>query len=358
MSTHWSDPGAEMVAPGVHRLPLPLPGDGLRAVNVYAIEDGDRIALVDAGWHREDAWDELGRGLAQFGAEVGDVSTVLVTHVHHDHYGQAPRLREASGAVVVLGEHERRSIVAIMDPEARVDAQLQGARLLRRNGAGELADELRRADMTRDGAPIGDTGRWELPDVFVADGRTIELSDRELEVVHTPGHTRGHVSFMDRAAGGLYAGDHVLPHITPSLGVEPFNDGLALGRYLTALARVRALPVSTVFPAHGPVFDDLAGRVDELLEHHEVRLRACEAAVRGGAHDGFAVAHVLRWTRRERHYDELDLFNRMLAVNETVAHLELLAAQGALTRSADEERVAYHLARPAPAPPETSPAAQ
>ena len=39
----WLEPGAHRVAPGVHRIPLPLPNDGLRAVNVYAIEDGDRL---------------------------------------------------------------------------------------------------------------------------------------------------------------------------------------------------------------------------------------------------------------------------------------------------------------------------
>src|ERR1700694_3466319 len=45
----WAEPGAYAVAPGVHRIPLPLPGDSLRAVNVYAIEDDKRIVLVDSG---------------------------------------------------------------------------------------------------------------------------------------------------------------------------------------------------------------------------------------------------------------------------------------------------------------------
>ena len=44
----WTEPGLFTVAPGVHRIPLPLPNDGLRAVNVYAIESGDDLVLVDA----------------------------------------------------------------------------------------------------------------------------------------------------------------------------------------------------------------------------------------------------------------------------------------------------------------------
>ena len=46
----WVTPGAFEVAPGVHRIPLPLPLDGLRAVNVYALRDGDGLVLIDAGW--------------------------------------------------------------------------------------------------------------------------------------------------------------------------------------------------------------------------------------------------------------------------------------------------------------------
>src|SRR4051794_27421460 len=44
----WTDPGLFTVAPGVHRVPLPLPTDGLRAVNVYVLEDGDGLVLIDS----------------------------------------------------------------------------------------------------------------------------------------------------------------------------------------------------------------------------------------------------------------------------------------------------------------------
>src|SRR5258708_16326569 len=115
----WTEPGAYEVAAGVHRIPLPLPGDALKAVNVYAVEDGDRLAVVDAGWHREDSWEALRSALAAIGAEPGDIRRVLVTHIHHDHYGQAPRMRAESGASVLLGEGERRSLTTILDPAQR-----------------------------------------------------------------------------------------------------------------------------------------------------------------------------------------------------------------------------------------------
>jgi hypothetical protein len=74
-------------------------------------------------------------------------------------------------------------------------------------------------------------------------------------------------------------------------------------------------------------------RIDELLAHHEQRLDATAAAVEGGAHTAFAAAHVLTWTRRHRTFDELDMFNQILAIHETMAHLRVLVERRWLRES-------------------------
>ena len=73
-SGDWTELGLFTVAPGVHRIPLPLPNDGLRAVNVYAIESGDDLVLIDAGWALAEtgglldaALDRIGRNSAEIG---------------------------------------------------------------------------------------------------------------------------------------------------------------------------------------------------------------------------------------------------------------------------------------------------
>jgi hypothetical protein len=73
-------------------------------------------------------------------------------------------------------------------------------------------------------------------------------------------------------------------------------------------------------------------RVDELLAHHEQRLIDTAEAIDKGASTGFEAANILTWTRRRRHFDELDLFNQVMAVNETMAHLEVLIERGWLRR--------------------------
>jgi glyoxylase-like metal-dependent hydrolase (beta-lactamase superfamily II) len=170
---------------------------------------------------------------------------------------------------------------------------------------------------------------WALPDEWLTE-TTVPVGTRQLDVVETPGHTRGHVVFHDVDARLLFAGDHVLPTITPSIGFEPVLSPDPLGNFLGSLATVRARPDAVLLPAHGSVTPSAHARIDELIAHHDQRLDETFAAVAAGAVSAWEVAGRLRWTRRGRSIDELDPFNQMLAVAETAAHLELLSSQGRL----------------------------
>ena len=106
---------------------------------------------------------------------------------------------------------------------------------------------------------------------------------------------------------------------------------------------MRRHDVERVLPAHGPDFAGLQERVDALLDHHATRLTACIEALRAGSTTAYQVAHQLHWTRRNRRYDELDLGNRILALTETIAHLELLVVQGTVAASQSGDLRLYEL---------------
>lgn len=165
-----------------------------------------------------------------------------------------------------------------------------------------------------------------------------------MSAVSTPGHTRGHFVFADLADGLLFAGDHVLPTITPSIGFEGDPSDQPLGDFLSSLAKVRALPDLRVLPAHGPVGMSSHTRVDELLEHHDHRLALCVEALRAGEQTAYQVATQLPWTRRSHELDDLDPFNASLATMETRVHLLLLVARGQVTRSVIDGQDVYRLA--------------
>jgi glyoxylase-like metal-dependent hydrolase (beta-lactamase superfamily II) len=324
----WTVPGVYRCAPGVHRIPLPLPNDGLRAVNVYALADGDGLTLVDAGWALAEARDALAAGLTALGAGLGDVRRFLVTHIHRDHYTQAVALRREYGMRVALGRGERPGLEVLNRP--RGERRPQQEQLLRA-GAHELVRELE-----RNGSQPEGLAEYEFPDEWIDDGAEIVVGEgspgqRVLEAVATPGHTRGHVVFADPAGELLFAGDHVLPRITPSIGLEPVPAASPLADFLTSLELVRSRPDAMLLPAHGPTGMRVHQRVDELIAHHAKRLDTTLAAVQEERSTGYEVAGVLLWTRRDTPFTELDLFNRMLATLETAAHLEVLAERELVT---------------------------
>lgn len=331
----WINPGAFQVAPGVHRIPLPLPTDGLRAVNVYAIEDPGGLVLIDGGWALEESRRQLETSLKELGFRLADITRFLVTHVHRDHYTQAIAVRREFGTRVSLGIGERHTLEVLTGP-GPADRPPQLARL-RACGAGPLIERLR-AIWTEGGHQLSE---WEMPDDWI-DGRTrVPLGGRELLAVPTPGHTRGHLVYADLPGGLLFAGDHVLPHITPSIGFESAPEASPLASYLDSLRLMREMPDLRLLPAHGPVTDSVHTRVDALLEHHDERLGACAAAVAAGSGTAYETARALTWTRRERRFDDLDVFNQMLATTETRAHLEVLTGQGRLSSVLEDGVVVY-----------------
>ena len=331
---HWTEPGAYRVADGVHRIPLPLPMDGLRAVNVYAIETEEGLTLVDGGWAIEESRQLLESSLRAIDHKVSDITRFLVTHVHRDHYTQAIAVRREFGAHVSLGIGDRPTIDFVNDTTSTADPNVAQ---LRRAGAFDLAADWARV-MSGHNRQLEN---FEVPDTWLSGDSALEVGSRRIDAVATPGHTQGHYVFADAAAGLLFAGDHVLPTITPSIGFEPIFADQPLRDFLGSLAKVRAMPDLTLLPAHGPVTGSSHARIDELVAHHDHRLELCLDAVRAGHGSAYDVAAELPWTRHHRSLRDLDVFNAALATLETFAHLELLAAQGRIDRSQEHETVVY-----------------
>ena len=324
----WSDPVAEDLGDGIFRLPLWLPDDGLRAVNVYAICEDDRIVLIDGGWAVAGSEAQLESLLHSIDRGLDEVDQILVTHVHRDHYTQAVAIRDRFGSTVALGEGEKPNLAKIQTSIAR--GGMPGlVEVLVRAGADDLLAGM-------PALPTQEQALWTDPDEWLRDGQVLTLGIRTLRAISTPGHTAGHLVYRDDDHDLLFAGDHVLPHITPSIGFEPAVVRWPLRDYLNSLALMHRDPDARLLPAHGPVTDSVHTRVDELLEHHARRLDDCYAVVRDGAETSYQAGSRLLWTRRAKAFDRLDWFNQSLAVAETAAHLDVLVLQGRLSATSTD----------------------
>jgi glyoxylase-like metal-dependent hydrolase (beta-lactamase superfamily II) len=321
-------PPVEQLADSLWSIPVPIPNNPLRYVSSYVFGSDSGLVLLDSGWGVEEAWLALVAGLESIGATPQDVRGVLVTHMHFDHAGLTGKLREASGAWIAMHPADRAILANGQMRDAQAAADSEGA-FLRRLGA--TADEAATA--------IGGPGRYAsftkmaLADRELVDGDLADVPGWRLRAIHTPGHTPGHLCFIDEDSRRLFSGDHVLPRITPNISLHQFDrdhDG-PLAQYLRSLAKVRDLETSEVMPAHEWRFRGLAERVDGITVHHEHRLEELLAAI--AAHPdatSWFLASQLTWSRS---WDQYNGFLRISAVTETAAHVVELVERGLVTSS-------------------------
>jgi glyoxylase-like metal-dependent hydrolase (beta-lactamase superfamily II) len=315
-------PPVEMVRSGIWSVPVPIPQNPLRYTLAYLIAAGDDLVVVDPGWESEAGWSTLVDGLAVAGARESDVRGVVVTHVHADHHGLSARLRAASGAWIAMHSAEVSSMPSRLftsQQDYSADADW-----LRSCGAPEevVAALAYDADMMEPFLAMAE------PDVLLEDGDLVPLTHRQLRVVWTPGHTPGHLCLHDEVEDVLLTGDHVLPRISPNIGLLPQVADLPLGDYLASLQKVSHYDSAEALPAHEYRFFGIADRVRVLQTHHEDRCGEILGVLgRNGDSTAWEVAKSLTWARE---WSGVTGLMRRAAVAETAAHLYYLRELGSV----------------------------
>lgn len=301
---------------GVWNIPLPFPSS-LGHSHAYLVEGDNGFVLVDAGWNSSRTWETLLTGLetAQIGPD--DIIGVAITHVHPDHYGLAARLKEHTGAWIAM--HGLEAVRVLPDVDAMFEGMLDW---LRSSGAPEQELDALRVD--RD-AIVRDLPRVR-PDIILNDGDRVPGMP-SLSAIHTPGHTPGHLCFVDESRRIIFTGDHVLPRITPNISQRPNHGEDPLGHFARSIAKLRGLGVDLVLPGHESPLADLDSRLDEITRHHRLRLEQTIDAIRDGSSTAWEVAAATPWSRP---WASLQPVQRRSALGETLSHLERLVREGRL----------------------------
>ncbi|GGE07059.1 MBL fold metallo-hydrolase [Marinithermofilum abyssi] len=295
-------------------VPLPLPF-ALREIKAYVIEGSSGYTVIDTGLNTEtdrDAWEQARREL---GFDWTDVEQIVLTHYHPDHYGLAGTMQQWTDAPVRVSRtdfEQARLFWSEESEQPEILARFYGEHGLSSGWVEQIPPHLR------------GFRPWVEPHPrpsFIQAGETLRMGDRSYEVLHTPGHADGHLSFYDAERQWLIGGDFLLPKITPNISLWPGCDPNPLKTYLHTLKRLKELPVQKVFPSHGPVFDSYRERIEALEAHHQERLRVMREFLQKQPATSVEVCEATFGT-------ELNIHHLRFALSETLAHLEYLVSEG------------------------------
>ncbi len=328
------------IIPGVHQLKvLEDSRNPSRYLNTYLLLSGKECVLIDTGWNTPDALASLEKQLQTAGVQLGDITTIIVTHIHPDHYSLVPVIKRKSRADLVF-HHLGRAI--LQSTLVNVAEHLQTARqLLLEHGVPEekskpLAEAFPSAFQLEDTV---------LPDKVILGGEALAFGSFELEPIWTPGHSIEHVCLYDRAKGLVFSGDHLLPvpAFTPMLAFDRWSGPDPVRVYVGSLRHIGHLPVKLVLPGHGSVFADLQPKIEGTIRFVEEKAGLLLSAMADAPQTAYWIARQPRWQFQGRDWERLDPLHQYVAIQETIAYLEFQRLDGRVHRFVRDQ--VYHYVR-------------
>ncbi|WP_424215576.1 MBL fold metallo-hydrolase [Streptomyces sp. BI20] len=327
---------------------VPIPDNPLGHTLVHLVDTDDGPVLVDTGWDDPTSWHTLTAGLTALGTSVTEVRGVVVTHHHPDHHGLSGKVREASGAWIAMHAADAEVVARTRSAEPGLWFAYMAEKLALAGAPESHLAPLRAAGAGRRAGTLPGL-RPALPDRDIPPGELLPLAGRRLRAVWTPGHTPGHVCLHLEeehpaglpGRGRLFSGDHLLPGISPHIGLyeDPEDDRITdpLGDYLDSLERIGRLDPAEVLPAHQHAFTDAPARVRDLLAHHEERLSDLRRLLADPL-TPWQLAERMEWNRP---WARIPHGSRTIAVSEAEAHLRRLVKQGRAEPVPNTDPVTY-----------------
>jgi glyoxylase-like metal-dependent hydrolase (beta-lactamase superfamily II) len=307
---------------GLKQIRLNLPFR-LDHVNCFLAEGENGWKIIDTGLHNQETIDRWEEELA--GKEVTDI---ILTHYHPDHYGYAGALQKKTGAAVWMSETDEKNGKLSWEKETieGLEQNYQQAGIPQ-----DIARDMQANTMEF----IPRVTPYPTVNYHLQESDTIVLGNQEYEIFFAPGHSDGMVVFFNKENNLLLSADQILPKITPNISYWFHGDPNPLKSYLESLDRLSELNAELVVPSHGTPFYGANDRIREIQQHHDDRLNVTLESVRKSG----TVYEVCQ----QLFPKTLTVHETRFAIGETLAHLEYLRYKGECDREMSERGYIYYM---------------
>ena len=303
-------------------------------VSLYLFTIKDKNVLIDAGYSFKYWQNAFYKALNDLGIKIEDVDYCIITHEHPDHVGLVKTLKEAN-ADVKIGIHETAYELAKFREEFINNTNLEEIKEKKAESLVSYGLKREEVDLMMQRFGRGGMGfEFIEPDLLL--NNNDRIVDGELQIVHSPGHSVGHICIYYPKKDILFSGDHILSKITPHLGAlvipaavefnEKINFENILEHYLNSLDRIDELNAKTILAGHEQIIYDPHKRITEIKNHHQNRLYDISRIIENNPLHPLQIAL--------RHFGEdLDQMNKLLAISETLVHLDYLEFQNKVQKT-------------------------
>ena len=304
----------QMITDNIYSIYIELPDSPLKNLYAYLVKGEDRNLLIDTGVDNPICHEMLENALRELRVDMNQTD-IFLTHFHHDHIGLVPHFATENTKVFMGWKDVARQL----------------------NVCQPYINQITRNELRLAGFPEHEINQSPLimkDDYFdnpfvkytaIDEGTQFHYGGYQFTAIAVPGHSPGQMCLYEKEHKILFAGDHVLFHITPNISRWSGVDD-SLGDYIGSLLKIRDFEVDYLLPSHREVEGTLAERVDEIIEHHGVRVReTLDVLEQCPGISAYDIAGRMTWNiRHDGDWSQFPVAQKTFAVNEICAHLDYL----------------------------------
>jgi glyoxylase-like metal-dependent hydrolase (beta-lactamase superfamily II) len=277
---------------------------------VYVVQKDKLCVLIDSGSGTEKSHQDLLDGLQKVGVEASDLTHILLTHAHIDHFGGLFPLRALTQARIGVHELDLQTVAYHEENQALLGRRFSS--FLIETG---LLEEKR--DPLLSMYHFADAFYRSVPVDFTYE--TVDMHVGPFSFIHLPGHCPGHVAI--RVDDVVFCGDMVVEGITPHLSPESIQPYSGVDHYLESLSRLRhwARDARWILNGHDHAVTDLPAQIKATREN------ICRRMGKGmdALTEPLTVEEICSAI-----YGNVDGYNQLLVMEKTGAYVEYLYSHG------------------------------